>query len=440
MEKEREINKSLEGSDENVNRGRNFERSNQDKPNCESEACSCQNPKEYTNLEATVLINPEQPSLSETNTITHQGDLPNQTVADPILDAASERSCPELKGLVLLMDKFKKGNDYVLSKENFITVLMSTLKNNPAKKSDERCYQTQVELQRNYETQINKLKEKLKTERALSKQRDDLIKKYTKQKQGELSNSEKSTPLVPDHQTSSTTKKNSSTYSSDSSDISLSSSSFNTDDEQENKVRQRHESPVVFHRKDSMLNTLEIRFFEGMTKFIEGKSVGTELFCSYREWSKAIIKEMERDRVYQIKRHIFLTLSFDEKITADDRKLSFNSKEPRRLSFGNEKCEVDDFSEDGWPKEIDHMLVLHPSETKCKQIFQSSSLRGKKYLEWSTNWVDDEYYHQTTDQFGNRCFTLLLCAYVEEKNFKDARDLKTCPTCGSEYYDKNTKL
>ena len=321
--------------------------------------------------------------------------------------------------------------------DNVLKQKTDKLKKSFQKKQEEKENTHQEEI-----TKLREMLEKEKTEksrmkethrkevRALSKQKDDIIKKYTEQKQGEPSKLEENTSSAPRRKRSSTTKKNTA-YAS----LSLSSS-----DDEEEIADKPHQSLVVFNREDSILNTLDIRFVEGMTKFIEGKNVGTELFCSYPEWHMAIIKEMERDRVYQIRRHIFLMRSYDEVFTADDRKLSFSSKEPRRLSFGKKKCEFDDFSEDGWPMEIDHMLVLHPSERKIKEIHRSKrNLQGKEYFEWSTNWIDDEFYHKTTDQFENKCFTLLLCAYVEEKNFKDARVLKTCPTCGSKYYDNDNK-
>ena len=174
------------------------------------------------------------------------------------------------------------------------------------------------------------------------------------------------------------------------------------------------DSPVYFNRSDSKLSTTSVRFVEGMIKFIEKQSASTDLYETYLQWYTHMAKKIEAGIIHQSKRHIFLRSCFYGTLTVDDQRVSFSSFGPRKLSFGNEKSLVCDFCEDGWPDDIDHMLVLHPGnpgEFKELNLYSKKDEQGKEYFVWSASEVGYDFFHEVDE----KCKTLLLCAYKEEK-------------------------
>lgn len=198
-------------------------------------------------------------------------------------------------------------------------------------------------------------------------------------------------------------------------------SSLNTsflDAVENGEEKKTYNTPTYYNRSDSKLATIDVRFAEGMVKFIEEKSSSSDLYKTYIEWYKDLVKRMDADPIYQSKRHIFLKREFHETLTVDDRRLSFSSMGSRKLSFVESRYETcDEFCNDGWPDDIDHMLVLHPNKAMFKELHRSKKkdADGKIYCKWSTSKVDYDFYYEVEDEYNVKRKTLLLCGYKEEE-------------------------
>ena len=286
-----------------------------------------------------------------------------------------------------------------------------------ASQANDVWYKCKIE---EYEKQLNDLKEKLITQEKRYKE-----KKYELQQKMTSMEKEHRKDAASWTKTKETlTKKNSQlqsmidsgevpdqqmlSFSINSGDSSLNTSTL---DDEENKS---FKAPVYYNRSDSKLATIDVRFVEGMVKFIEGKHSSSNLYKNnhYIEWFNDMVKRMDPNKIYQTERHIFLKREFVDALISNDRQLSFTTFGPRKLSFGRMKCETRSFRKDGWPNDIDYMLVLHPDKAEFKELPRSCEEddQGDDFFQWSTN-VGNDFFRETE----NKNY-LLLCAYKKEEN------------------------
>ena len=186
----------------------------------------------------------------------------------------------------------------------------------------------------------------------------------------------------------------------------------------DSEKKKSHDASVCFNRSDSILATSDVRFEEGMIKFIEKRNASTDIYHTYIDWFQHMIEEMmDPNTIYQLKRHIFLKREFDDPLTVDDRRLSFSTLGHRKISFGKMKCEAREFcDEDGWPDDIDHMLVLHPEEAKFKELhLRQEDEQGENYSKWFASKIAHDYFYEMDDEFNEKKNILLLCAYKKEE-------------------------
>ena len=351
-------------------------------------------------------------SLTENNAVSRPSDLEKENELLKEQLKKSQQKCKGLSERIRNLTRHASSTEEALQLQ--IDDLKEQLKREKEPQKDAEEYKNQItklekaaiEREKIYTEKINEIleemarikKEHKKEASAWIKSNKTLTKKNSKlQSMVESSDLDQST---------------SSTNDGDFTSFSISSSFDAGKDDEENKsfVPARYFDP-----SDSKLATTHVRFEEGMVKFIEGKNSSSELYknSSYEEWYKDMIKIMDKEIIYQSSRHLFLRREFDEALTSDDRRLSFSSLGPPKLSFEKMKCIGHEFCENGWPEDTDHMLVLHPTKAELfKELLQFSKedVRGKIYSKWSSQ-IDPGYFYEIGDEYK----TYLLCAYKNEK-------------------------
>ena len=167
-------------------------------------------------------------------------------------------------------------------------------------------------------------------------------------------------------------------------------------------------------RCNSELRSLEVELVEGVVRFIECKEADTNMFVSYEEWYTRVSSEVSTEFIHQLKRHIFVQLKFDLPVD-ENRKQEFFATNPKKLEFGKASSETVELCRDGWPLDIDYFFILHPSIAGKFFQLQRNIVPGTEHVRWHTaKKIKRDYFYETEDE-NEKCYTILLCAYVKEQ-------------------------